>query len=110
MKFVNTLLMSSLLTGCGTINTVFNDDMISSNKLARWHSHCDAIPRIYSGVAMNYCLLDAEPRCAVGFDGYPGTPLIVFDIALSGIADTVMLPYTIYLQSEHGDIPKAHFE
>lgn len=110
MKFVSTLLVSISLAGCGTVNTVFRDDMISSNKLARWHSHCDSIPRIYSGAAFNYCALNAEPRRFVGFDGHPGVSLIVFDLALSGIADTVMLPYTIYLQSEHGDIPKARFE
>ncbi|MNP73714.1 hypothetical protein D3C76_1704680 [compost metagenome] len=84
--------------------------MISSNKLARWQSHCDSIPRIYSGAALNYCALDAEPRRSVGFDGYPGASLMIFDMALSGIADTVVLPYTIYLQSKQGDIPKARFE
>ncbi|MGX1186651.1 uncharacterized protein YceK [Pseudomonas sp. F-14 TE3623] len=110
MKFVSILLGSIFLTGCGTINTVFRDDMVSSNKLARWHSHCDFIPRIYSGAALNYCTLNAEPRRSVGFDGYPAAPLIVFDLALSGVADTVVLPYTIYLQNKHGDIPKARFE
>lgn len=110
MKFFSTLLISISLTGCGTINTVFRDDMISSNKLAHWHSNCDSIPRIYSGAALNYCTLDAAPRRSVGFDGYPAAPLILFDLALSGVADTVVLPYSIYLQNEHGDIQKARFE
>jgi uncharacterized protein YceK len=110
MKFVSILLVSISLSGCGTINTVFRDDMVASNKLARWHSHCDYIPRIYSGAALNYCTLNAEPRSSVGFDGHPSAPLILFDLALSGVADTVVLPYTIYLQNRLGDIPKAHFE
>ena len=110
MKFASFLLVSTLLTGCGTINTVFRDDMVASNKLARWHSHCDSIPRIYSGAALNYCTLDAEPRHSVGFDGHPAAPLILFDLALSGVADTVVLPYTIYLQNKRGDIPRARFE
>jgi uncharacterized protein YceK len=110
MKFASILIVSTLLAGCGTINTVFRDDMVASNKLARWHSHCDSIPRIYSGAALNFCTLDAEPRNAVGFDGHPAPSLILFDLALSGVADTVVLPYSIYLQSKRGDIPKARFE
>ncbi len=110
MKFASILIISTLLAGCGTFNTVFRDDTIASNKLARWHSHCDSIPRIYSGAALNYCTLDAEPRHSVGFDGYPSASLILFDLALSGVADTVVLPYSIYLQNKRGDIPKARFE
>ncbi|WP_442108131.1 YceK/YidQ family lipoprotein [Pseudomonas sp. NUPR-001] len=95
------------LSGCGTINTVLRDDMVASNKLARWHSHCDSLPRIYSGAALGYCALNAEPRGQVGFDGHPSAALVALDVALSAVADTAVLPYTVYLQNKLGDIPKA---
>lgn len=97
-------------SGCGTINTTFRDDVVASNKLARWHSHCDSVSRIYSGTVFNYCTLDAEPRLSTGFDGHPAPALIVLDMGLSAVADTLVLPYTLYLQNKHGDIRKAHFE
>ncbi|WP_124366934.1 YceK/YidQ family lipoprotein [Pseudomonas sp. R1-43-08] len=96
-------------SGCGTVNTTFRDDAIASNKLARWHSHCDSVPRIYSGAVFDYCTLNAEPRHGTGFDGYPSASLIALDMALSGVTDTILLPYTIYLQRKHGDIKKSSF-
>lgn len=112
MKLKNALVLIAALsaTGCGTVNTTFRDDTVSSNKLARWNSHCDSVPRIYSGAVFDYCTLDAAPRRSTGFDGYPSASLIVLDMGLSGITDTLLLPYTIYLQSKHGDIKKARFE
>ncbi|WP_053150773.1 YceK/YidQ family lipoprotein [Pseudomonas sp. P97.38] len=97
-------------SGCGTINTTFRDDAVASNKLARWQSHCDAVPRIYSGAVFDYCTLDAEPRQSTGFDGQPAPTLIVLDMGVSAITDTLLLPYTLYLQNQHGDIKKARFE
>lgn len=110
MKRLSMLLVSLSLAGCGTINTVFKDDSIASYKLARGQSHCDSIPRIYSGAALDYCTLNAEPRKSAGFDGHPSAPLMLLDLALSGVADTVVLPYTIYRQHKSGDIAKARFE
>lgn len=100
------LLAATAVSGCGTINTTFRDDIIAS-KLARWNSHCDSVPRIYSGAVFDYCTLDAEPRQSTGFDGQPSASLIALDMGLSGLADTLVLPYTIYLQNKHGDIKKA---
>lgn len=104
------VLVAASTSGCGTINTTFRDDAVASNKLARWHSYCDSVPRIYSGAVLDYCTLNAEPRRSTGFDGHPSAPLIALDMGLSGIADTLLLPYTIYLQNKHGDIKKAKFE
>ncbi|WP_207282790.1 YceK/YidQ family lipoprotein [Pseudomonas sp. FW300-N2F2] len=104
------LLVAASVSGCGTINTTFRDDIIASNKLARWNSHCDSVPRIYSGAVFDYCTLDAAPRQSTGFDGQPSASLIALDMGLSGLADTLVLPYTIYLQNKHGDIKKAIVE
>ncbi|TDF80697.1 YceK/YidQ family lipoprotein [Pseudomonas sp. H9] len=112
MTLKSTLLFAALisLTGCGTLNTVFRDDSVTSNKLARWHSHCDSLPRIYSGAALDFCALNAEPRDWVGFDGHPTAPLVALDMALSAVVDTAILPYTVYLQNKYGDIPKTRLE
>ncbi|HHS7809723.1 TPA: YceK/YidQ family lipoprotein [Pseudomonas putida] len=109
-RYIVLMLAAASVTGCGTINTTFRDDAVASNKLARWHSHCDSVPRIYSGTVFNYCTLDAEPRRSTGFDGYPAPALIVLDMGLSAVTDTVVLPYSIYLQNKHGDIKKARLE
>ncbi|QLG96618.1 YceK/YidQ family lipoprotein (plasmid) [Pseudomonas yamanorum] len=109
-KCVLMIFMAASASGCGTINTTFRDDAVASNKLARWHSHCDSVPRIYSGAVFDYCTLNAAPRRSTGLDGYPAAPLIALDMGLSGIADTLLLPYTIYLQNKHGDIKRTNFE
>ena len=110
MKFASTLLLSISLTGCGTVNTVFRDDSVASDKLARWDSHCESIPRVYSGVALDFCALNAEPRRPTHFDGQPSAPLVLVDMVLTGATDTVLLPYSIYLQDKSGNIPKARLE
>ncbi|QYX48318.1 YceK/YidQ family lipoprotein [Pseudomonas tussilaginis] len=107
MKAIGSLLIVISLTGCGTINTVFRDDSVASSKLAHWQSHCDSIPRIYSGAALDFCALHAEPRRTVGSTGQPSAVLMMVDLVLSGVADTVALPYTIYAQQRDGDIPKT---
>ena len=112
MKLKNALVLVAAIsaTGCGTVNTTFRDDTVASNKLARWSSNCDSVPRIYSGAVFDYCTLDAVPRQSTGFGGHPSASLVLLDMGLSGIADTLILPYTIYQQSKHGDIEKARFE
>ncbi|MEG0859078.1 MAG: YceK/YidQ family lipoprotein [Pseudomonas sp.] len=107
MKAISTLLIAISLTGCGTINTVFRDDSVASGKLARWQSHCDAIPRVYSGAALDFCALHAEPRQTTDLTGQPSAFLVIVDLALSAVADTLALPYTLYAQHRDGDIPKT---
>ncbi|PCR94948.1 YceK/YidQ family lipoprotein [Pseudomonas fluorescens] len=109
-RFFLLMLAAVSASGCGTINTTFRDDAVASNKLARWHSHCDSVSRVYGGTIFDYCTLDAEPRRSNGFDGHPAPALIVLDMGASVVADTLVLPYTIYLQNKHGDIKKARFE
>ncbi|AMS22122.1 hypothetical protein AYK59_19020 [Pseudomonas synxantha] len=109
-KYILLVLAAASASGCGTINTTFRNDAVASSKLARWHSHCDSVPRIYSGAIFDFCTLDAEPRKSTGFAGYPAPALIILDMGASAVIDTVLLPYTIHLQNKHGDIKKARYE
>jgi uncharacterized protein YceK len=87
------------LSGCGTLNTVLRDDQAATRELRKQKTYCQSIPRVYSGLAFDFCRLNAPPD-------YTGVlvPLVLVDLAASGIADTVVLPYTIYQQSALGNM------
>jgi len=96
------ILVSALCAGCGTVNTVFTDDESVRQRLNKIQTRCTGLPRAYSGVAYDFCVVNAEPQpYAVAA---PGVPLRLVDIAVSGIADTLLLPYTLYLQSHEGNL------
>lgn len=88
-----------LLSGCGTINTAFRDDAVSRQHLKDSKTYCDVVPRVYSGVAYDFCRFNGAP-----VERGPGVPLLLFDFPFSGVLDTVLLPYTIYQQNKHGSI------
>lgn len=92
-------IVSWAVSGCGTFNTVFRDDIAATRELRKQKTYCEAIPRIYSGVAFDFCLLHAAPDPTGVL-----IPLALADIAVSGALDTVVLPYTIYRQTEDGNI------
>lgn len=87
------------LSGCGTMRTVSNEPK-AMDDLAQWNSYCPEIPRMYSGVAYQFCNLTAPERTGVHPDPYQ----VLVDMAASGIADTVVLPYTSYQQYKHGNM------
>ncbi|MBF7143152.1 MULTISPECIES: YceK/YidQ family lipoprotein [Pseudomonas] len=91
-----------LLEGCGTIKTNIADDSSIASKLALRKTNCGVIPRIYSGVAYNWCTLDASPTSLRGWN--PTLESTLLDAALSGVADTLALPYTLPLQLREGSI------
>ncbi|ANF83907.1 lipoprotein [Pseudomonas antarctica] len=100
-----------LLTGCGTINTVFRPDAVASQNLKESRSHCENVPRIYSGVIYGFCTLNGEPKPDKSlndqsFSDRSGNafPIIAIEALASGVADTLVLPYTIYRQSKDGSI------
>lgn len=90
----------ALLSGCGTIKTL-NDEKGAVDDLASWHSECKTIPRTYSGTAYQFCNLNAPER----YGSHEGAKDVGFDLVLSAVADTVVLPYTVYMQAQHGAIP-----
>lgn len=114
MKAIITLSVVTALSGCGTINTVFKDDAWTSRRLADNRSTCDSLPRVYSGVGIGFCSLAGGPHKpqARGFQNYAfADPLsVLIDMALSGITDTLVLPYTIYAQGTKGSIPKSRLD
>ena len=87
------------LVGCGTVTTVLQEDADAARGLRRQKTYCQSIPRVYSGVAFDFCLLNAQPD----FTGVL-VPAVLVDIVASGAVDTVLLPYTIYRQSTDGKI------
>ena len=97
-----TVLLSTfalVLSGCGTAVTVLQDDEDAARSLRKQKTYCQSIPRIYSGLAYDFCVLNAPPD-PTGIL----VPLVLLDLALSGGLDTVVLPYTIYRQSVHANI------
>ncbi|MCS4248193.1 MULTISPECIES: YceK/YidQ family lipoprotein [unclassified Pseudomonas] len=100
-----------LLSGCGTINTVFRPDAVASQNLKDSRSHCENVPRIYSGVIYGFCTLNGEPRPEKSLKDQSvldsagnAFPVIAIEAVASGVLDTLVLPYTIYRQSKDGSI------
>ena len=91
--------LSVLLTGCGTAVTVLQDDADAARSLRKQKTYCQSIPRIYSGLAYGFCVLNAPPDPTGVL-----VPLVLLDLSLSGVLDTVVLPYTIYRQAADGNI------
>ena len=87
------------VSGCGTALTVLQDDEDAARSLRKQKTYCQSIPRIYSGLAHDFCLLNAPPD-PTGIL----VPFVLLDLTLSGALDTVALPYTIYRQAVHGNI------
>ncbi|MHC8364885.1 YceK/YidQ family lipoprotein [Pseudomonas sp. ZT5P21] len=90
---------SLALSGCGTAVTVLQNDEDAARSLRKQKTYCQSIPRIYSGLAYDFCVLNAPPD-PTGIL----VPLVLLDLALSGALDTVALPYTIYRQGMDGNL------
>lgn len=97
---VASAVISLTLTGCGTVSTVLQGDEDAARGLRKQKTYCQSIPRIYSGLAYDFCILNAPPDPTGVF-----LPFILADMALSGALDTMVLPYTIYHQGTEGNIP-----
>ena len=100
-----------VLAGCGTINTVFRPDAVASQNLKDSRSHCENVPRIYSGVIYGFCTLNGEPKPEKSLNdvslidlGAGAVPIIAIEFVASGVLDTLVLPYTIYRQNKDGSI------
>lgn len=104
-KFISALVCSIAvsLTGCGTVNTVIRGDSVARHDLNQVKTACKAIPRIYSGISYDICILRGEPSYTTLWLG-SAPQLMLIDLALSGVLDTIVLPYTIYEQINEGHI------
>ncbi|MBC3774531.1 YceK/YidQ family lipoprotein [Pseudomonas sp. SWRI99] len=88
-----------VLSGCGSAATVLQDDAEAARDLRKQKTYCQSIPRVYSGLAFDFCVLNAPPD-PTGFLA----PFVLLDLPLSAVFDTVALPYTIYRQTTDGNL------
>ena len=91
--------ISLALAGCGTAATVLQSDEDAARRLRKQKTYCQSIPRIYSGLAYDFCYLNAPPEPASYLASF-----VLLDLALSGVLDTVCLPYTLYRQTTDGNL------
>lgn len=99
MRKILVVLGAFALTACGSLNTVVNSDQNVSASLKNKNTYCDSIPRVYSGVAYDFCCLHSNPG-GTYVDGFLGFYLM--DVVASTVVDTAILPYTGYLQYKYG--------
>ncbi|MNE82349.1 hypothetical protein D3C80_1790670 [compost metagenome] len=98
-KGISLGVLALVLGGCGTVNTVLQGDDQAAHDLRKQKTYCQTIPHIYSGVTYDFCILNAPPEPAEFL-----MPLMLVDLLLSGVMDTVLLPYTVYRQVIDGNI------
>lgn len=93
------LTLIPFLISCGTVATLAQSDYQIKHRLSYAGTHCKSLPRTYSGLFYDYCILDSAPNVSMGKES---TMMHLSDFVGSGIADTLVLPYTIYLQLDRG--------
>ena len=105
MKVLTVFLFTLFICSCATIKTInpYNNHINISHFGKK--SYCKDIPRIYSGISYNLCLMYGEPsnKTNIG-SSVNNVPLVFIDTVLSAVSDTVVLPYTLIMQAEKGDI------
>jgi uncharacterized protein YceK len=92
-----------LLHGCSTIATVGAGGSGAPNRF-----QCDVgyrIPRVYSGVANDARFIGIGHKTGGSAEG--GVGIAILDLPFSLIADTLVLPYTIFAQAAWGDLCKG---
>ncbi|MBK5414302.1 YceK/YidQ family lipoprotein [Pseudomonas sp. TH31] len=106
MRFILVAVLMLGISGCGTVSSVFFDDEWVASSLKGYQTQCDSLPRAFSGVAYDFCVLNGPPRHepADTVSNVNGTPLIIVDFFLSVIFDIVVLPYTVYAQVVNGNL------
>ncbi|MEN8136324.1 MAG: YceK/YidQ family lipoprotein [Thermodesulfobacteriota bacterium] len=99
------IIILMMTQGCGTIRTVNPTGGHVEISYAGYKSYCKKIPRIYSGVFYDACMLYGEPNyeASESSAGEVFTLLLV-DGMLSFCLDTVVFPYTVTRQIISGSI------
>ena len=92
-----------LISACGSMNTLPKQDREISSDLRRQKTYCSEIPRMYSGVGYDFCILNAQPK-ALTINDELMLGFYAIDMCASAIIDTVALPFTIASQSSKGSI------
>ncbi len=101
------ILAAVLLGSCGTIAT-------RSEEFDRRLPKDRSLVRVYSGVLWDLNVMDPSTGIGQPPDEDPEEPyfnvLYIFDVPFSFIADTLMLPFTIYEQTVHGSYRRRGVE
>ena len=95
------------LASCGTISSTLTSDSYTRGELRAHKTYCEKLPRVYAGLAYDFCLFHAEPvsyHPAVYAYSLNFIPYIVVEAALSGVLDTIVLPYTVIQQIDRGSL------
>lgn len=113
-----------ILSGCGSLHTLPKSDNAIARNLKKHETKCTFLPQVYSGVAYDFCRLNAEYQGPRQRPTYPDAEVndkiilthtqlthgkgfawvLAADVVLSGVVDTIALPYTIYKQTENGSV------
>ncbi len=93
-KVLLCILAPVVLCGCGTMYTVLTDS--EQLKQEACSNQC-SLPRVYSGTAFDICGITEG-------DAGQGGAILFWDLFFSVPVDTVILPYTIFMQGKEGSI------
>lgn len=105
MKRLLSIVVLVGLSACATVITVPPSTTHVSIEHEGKKSYCQSIPRVYSGLAFNLCKLNGEPSRQENLGSrVNNVPFFIIDGTFSLVADTIVLPYTIYTQNQHGSI------
>lgn len=105
MKGFISIVLVVCVSSCATIKTIDPPKNHISISHYGKKSYCEEIPRIYSGISYNFCLLYGEPSKRVNMgSSLNDVPFFIIDTAFSVVSDTVVLPYTIVMQADKGPI------
>ena len=102
MKFIRLIigLSTAVLMGCSTTYTLIGN----TNTIPCENGGTRAIPRVYSGVAYDALIIRN------GAEEWGIAVFAVLDLPFSAVADTVVLPYTLVTQAEHGNLCDGNVE
>jgi len=95
MKFIRLIigLSTTALMGCSTAYTLTGN----TNTTTFESGETCKIPRVYSGVAYDAQIIRN------GAEEWGIAVFAALDLPFSAVADTVLLPYTLVRQAEHGN-------
>ncbi len=109
-KVMAILIVGLVSTSCGSLSTLPRSDQAIKSSLAKRNTKCAYIPYVYSGVAYDFCMLNAEwngpyePANGAQTGNADAAFFVAFDVVLSGLVDTLALLYTVPKQSKYGSI------
>ena len=103
------ILMPLICLGCGSLQTLPPGSAYNLNHNERYeNTHCDSIPRVYSGISLDVCLAFIGPPASMYENHDKSTEGVfyayTYDMLLSFTVDTLALPYTITRQIKDGNL------